>query len=78
VIGVNRIGSDGNNISYSGESMVIDPMGEALYHKKDVEDIFTVTLDKTHLNTVREKFPFWKDADDFLILNDDETPQNPS
>jgi omega-amidase len=74
VIGVNRIGSDGNNILYSGESMVIDPMGEALYHKKDVEDIFTVTLDKTHLDTVREKFPFWKDADDFQILNDDASP----
>ena len=60
VAGVNRVGKDGNDISYSGESMVIDPMGEALYHKKDVEDVFTVTLDKTHLDTVREKFPFWK------------------
>ncbi|MEI9909595.1 MAG: hypothetical protein WDO71_07930 [Bacteroidota bacterium] len=57
---------------YSGESMVIDPMGEALYHKKEMEDIFTVTLDKNHLDTVREKFPFWKDADDFQVLNDDE------
>ncbi len=72
VVGVNRVGSDGNNILYSGESMVIDPMGEALYHKKEMEDIFTVTLDKNHLDTVREKFPFWKDADDFQVLNDDE------
>ncbi len=47
-------------------------MGEALYHKKEMEDIFTVTLDKNHLDTVREKFPFWKDADDFQVLNDDE------
>jgi predicted amidohydrolase len=28
VIGVNRTGDDGNNIHYSGESMVVDPMGE--------------------------------------------------
>jgi omega-amidase len=67
VAGVNRIGNDGNNIHYSGESMVIDPMGEILYHKKDEEGIFTVILDKNHLKTVREKFPFWRDADEFLI-----------
>ncbi|HKB43917.1 MAG TPA: nitrilase family protein [Chitinophagaceae bacterium] len=67
VVAVNRIGDDGNNIHYSGESMVIDPLGEILYHKKDEEDIFTITLDKDHLKTVREKFPFWKDADKFLI-----------
>ena len=28
----------------SGESMIIDPMGEVLYTKKDEEDIFTMTL----------------------------------
>lgn len=67
VVGVNRVGDDGNDIHYSGESMVIDPLGEILYTKKDVEDIFTIELDKKHLDTVREKFPFWKDADDFTI-----------
>lgn len=70
VVGVNRVGDDGNNIHYSGESMMVDPMGEILYHKKDEEDIFTVTLDKNHLNSIREKFPFWRDADEFKILND--------
>lgn len=68
VVGANRVGQDGNSISYSGESMVIDPLGEVLYTKKDAEDIFTITLDKTHLTTIREKFPFWKDADHFQIL----------
>ncbi len=70
VIGVNRIGDDGKGIHYSGESMVIDPMGEGLYIKKEAEDIFTITLDKEHLNSIREKFPFWRDADLFQILND--------
>jgi omega-amidase len=69
VIGVNRVGKDANNIQYSGESMIIDPMGEVLYIKKDEEDIFTVTLDKTDLQTVREKLPFLKDADGFQISN---------
>lgn len=71
VIGVNRIGEDGNNIHYSGESMVVDPLGEILHTKKDEEDVFTVTLDKSHLDSIREKFPFWKGADRFLILDDE-------
>jgi omega-amidase len=67
VVGVNRVGDDGNQIHYSGDSMVIDPLGEILYQKKEVEDIFTVTLDKAHLDNVRQKFPFWKDADEFQL-----------
>jgi omega-amidase len=69
VVGVNRVGDDANNIHYQGESMVIDPMGEILYCKKDAEDIFTITLDREHLQTVREKLPFWKDADHFIITD---------
>ena len=69
VIGVNRTGDDGNKIHYTGESMAIDAMGEILYHKKEQEDIFTVTLDKSHLEKTREKFPFWKDADEFFITH---------
>lgn len=69
VVGVNRVGEDGNKIYYSGDSMAIDPAGEILYEKKDEEDIFTITLSKSHLEEVRKKFPFWKDADKFNIEN---------
>lgn len=72
VVGVNRVGKDGLDIFYSGESMIIDPMGEVLYTKKEEEDIFTITLDKKHLETIREKLPFLKDADDFQIKTDRE------
>lgn len=68
VIGVNRVGNDGNDIYHSGDSMVVDPMGEILYHKKDDEDVFTITLDKGHLLSVRERLPFLKDADGFRII----------
>ncbi len=68
VIGVNRVGDDGNGIYHSGDSIVIDPLGEILYHKKDEEDIFTITLKKEDLNGVRERFQFWRDADDFQIF----------
>ena len=67
VIGVNRVGDDANNIHYSGDSMVVDPLGEVLYQKNEQEDIFTITLDKEQLDSVRERFPFWKDADSFRI-----------
>jgi len=67
VVAVNRVGNDGNNIEHCGDSMVINPLGEILYHKQNDEDIFTITLDKTTLEDVRNKFPFWKDADEFML-----------
>jgi len=68
VIGVNRVGEDGNKILYDGESSVIGPLGEIIYQKNKEEDIFTCTLQKEKLTAVRDKFPFWKDADSFEII----------
>ena len=67
VVGVNRVGTDANNIYYSGNSLVIDPLGQVLYHMADDEDVNTITLQKEMLEEVRSKFPFWKDADSFNI-----------
>lgn len=71
IIGLNRVGDDGNHIYHSGDSMVIDPSGEVLYHKAFEEDIFTITLEKEKLEEARNKFPFWKDADEFRIMNEE-------
>lgn len=68
VVGVNRVGEDGNGIRYSGDSMVVDPLGEILYSKNGEEAIATIVLQKEKLEAIRAKFPFWKDADDFSIL----------
>jgi predicted amidohydrolase len=68
VIGVNRVGNDGNNIYHSGDSLVIDPLGQVLYHKADEEDVFTITLEKEKLEEIRNRFPFLHDADGFKIL----------
>lgn len=68
VIGVNRTGNDGNEIYYSGSSMVIDAMGEVLYEKEHGEDVFTITLSKEKLEEIRHKLPFLKDGDAFSIL----------
>jgi omega-amidase len=67
VVGVNRVGKDGNDIYHSGNTMVIDPLGEVMYHMANEEDTFTITLQKDHLETIRNKFPFWKDGDVFHI-----------
>ena len=69
-IGVNRVGNDGKDIYYSGDSMVINPLGEVLYHKQHDEDVHTITIQKEELETIREKMPFWKDADGFKILEE--------
>jgi predicted amidohydrolase len=70
VLGVNRVGEDGNGFYHSGDSSVIDPMGDILYQKADEEDVFTITITKDHLKSVRNKLPFLNDADPFLLIND--------
>jgi omega-amidase len=67
VIGLNRVGRDGHQTYYSGDSMVIDSLGKTVYLKVDEEDVFTITLQKENSEQIRSKFPFWKDADKFII-----------
>jgi predicted amidohydrolase len=67
VAGVNRVGNDNKNVYYSGNSLVIDPLGQVLYHMADEEDVFTITLQKEDVDKVRAQYPFWKDADVFTI-----------
>jgi predicted amidohydrolase len=67
VAAINRVGYDGNNIYHSGDSMVVDPMGEVIFTKAHEETVFTVTLQKDILEAVRTKLPFWKDGDFFTI-----------
>jgi predicted amidohydrolase len=55
VVGVNRIGNDNNSLQYSGDSMIIDPLGTILYHKENEEDIHTISLDKNRLTEIRLK-----------------------
>lgn len=63
ILAVNRVGNDGNGLFYSGYSSVIDPSGEIMYQKENSEDIKTLTIEKEHLNSIREKLPFLKDRD---------------
>lgn len=64
VVGLNRIGEDGNGISHSGDSAVVDPEGENLGnfmpHQEQVE---TIVIPRCPLEGFRDKFRAWADWD---------------
>lgn len=68
VVGVNRVGTDGNGIVYSGDSAIVDPKGEVI-SKLDFgeEGHVSAELDMTELLSFREKFPVLEDGDDFEL-----------
>lgn len=68
VVGVNRVGDDGNDIHYAGDSVVIDPKGEVISGlKPEAEGIETVEIDYELLSSFRNSFPVGLDADEFKI-----------
>jgi len=68
VIGVNRVGHDGNEVYHSGDSTCIDPNGNVVYYKRDEEDVYTFSINAEEVKKVRRALPFLKDADEFEIL----------
>ena len=68
VVGVNRIGTDGQDVGYMGQSQVISPKGKIIAKLDNVEDTLSVSLSRNELQQFRKKFPAWKDADDFTLL----------
>lgn len=69
VIGVNRVGIDGNDVLYSGNSAVIDPKGEYILTPVIEETITLISqLSYAELKNFREKFPVGMDADEFELL----------
>jgi predicted amidohydrolase len=66
-VGVNRTGSDGNQITYTGGTYVFSPKGELLLDLGTEEKTDSLELDRKELDRIRTKFPVWKDADLFEI-----------
>ena len=60
VIGVNRVG-EGGGLTYSGDSQIIDPLGEILASGARTEAILIAEIDDQHVAQVRAKFPFLQD-----------------
>jgi len=69
VCGVNRVGTDGLQLKYSGVSQLVNAYGSSLSNNEPgIENIQTLEIDLDSLNSFRKKFPVWKDADKFEIL----------
>ncbi len=67
VIGVNRVGTDGNGDKFNGGSMALDPAGRFLAHKTHTVCEATVTLERDILDRFRREFPVWRDADHEML-----------
>ncbi len=69
VIALNRIGKDGNGITYSGDSMAIDFKGNPMkIFPSCREESSIIDLDLEGLRRFRNKFPVYLDADPFRLL----------
>ncbi|TVQ48514.1 MAG: amidohydrolase, partial [Gammaproteobacteria bacterium] len=55
VVGVNRVGRDGNDVPYAGDSLVVDPLGELLADLGEREESATLTLSAARLLEHRER-----------------------
>lgn len=69
VIGVNRVGTDGNGHPYCGDSSVIDPWGNRLFHQYREPCVQTVELSSDVLVKCRKSFPVWMDADKYMLTD---------
>lgn len=67
VIGVNRVGTDTNNLDYVGHTQAIDFLGNYIQEPQETEGIFIIELDKNQLLETRKKLAFLDDKDTFII-----------
>lgn len=61
VAAVNRVGIDGNDLDYAGDSVIIDPMGNVLASASETETILLADIDPDEVTRVRKRFPFMAD-----------------
>ncbi|MFZ4413804.1 MAG: amidohydrolase [Bacteroidales bacterium] len=68
VIGVNRVGTDGHGAPHSGDSMIIDPIGNLILQASaSNEEIHTLVISRDFISDFRKNFTAGLDWDDFKI-----------
>jgi predicted amidohydrolase len=60
VVATNRVGKDPLN-GYSGNSMIIDPLGQIILEVENQEGIFVASIDPSIVTNVRNNFQFLND-----------------
>ena len=66
---VNRVGTDGNDIHYSGDSVALNELGLPLLEFGPQAQVATVAFSAAALAAHRARFPAQMDADRFEILD---------
>lgn len=62
-VGLNRVGKDPKDLEYTGDSRIIDPLGEiVLQTEAGKEKVLEKTLSSEKLKEIRQKLPFLRDA----------------
>lgn len=67
LLGVNRVGTDGNNLNYSGDSCILQYDGVPLGSEYKKTAVLQSVLSKEKLQSYRQSFPAWKDGDEFSL-----------
>ncbi len=67
-VGVNRVGTDGNNLKYNGESALVDFKGETEF-LDNKEQVKTFEVSYSTLHRFRKTFPVLNDMDGFILDN---------
>jgi predicted amidohydrolase len=60
VVGVNRVGT-GDGLTYVGDSVMLDPLGDVVAVAGDGECVITGDVDPARVREVRERYPFLRD-----------------
>jgi predicted amidohydrolase len=68
VVGVNRVGRDGNGATYAGDSVAVDFLGQPLTSVGAGDRVETAVLDLESLHAYRRDFPAQLDADRFELV----------
>lgn len=69
VAGLNRVGNDHSGLSYTGQSKLINLLGEEISNLSDMESVITQSISYDEMVQLREKIPFLKDSNYRLFRN---------
>ena len=67
-IGVNRVGKDGNGVSFNGHSKVFDAFGKELFSaSENKEEVLQIKISLDDLKLKRRQINFLQDRDEFTL-----------
>ena len=66
---MNRVGEDGNGVSFNGHTKVFDAFGKELFSaSENKEEVLQIEISLDDLKLKRRQMNFLQDRDDFKLL----------